>query len=337
MRIHWTLILAAAMCLAVAAPAIADVFNMPGGLTSLEFVTVGNAGNADDAHGDGFGGVGYIYQIGKFEVTNGQYAQFLNAVAATDTHGLYNTNMASGSADTGGIARSGGPGSFTYSARPGRENHPVNYVSFWDGCRFANWLHNGQPTGSQAIATTESGAYHLNGITSPEGMGIARSPGASVFLPSEDEWYKSAYYAPSLNGGLGGYFDYPTGTNATPSNALINPDPGNNANFDGESITTRVGEFENSESPYDTFDQGGNVAEWSEIVPDIFGASCTRGGSFTSSGTPTAQNLLASAWTHTSQPTERYDIGFRVAAVPEPCSLGLLSLGGLVVLRRKKQ
>ena len=48
----------------------------------IETVTVGNPGNADDTHGDGYGGVDYVYNIGKFEVTAGQYAEFLNAVAA---------------------------------------------------------------------------------------------------------------------------------------------------------------------------------------------------------------------------------------------------------------
>ena len=37
------------------------------------------------------GSVGYNYNIGKYEVTAGQYTEFLNAVARTDTYGLYNT------------------------------------------------------------------------------------------------------------------------------------------------------------------------------------------------------------------------------------------------------
>ncbi len=61
------------------------------GLTSLEFVTVGNPGNAND--GTGYGGVDYAYDIGKFEVTAGQYTEFLNAVAAADPYGLYGSDM----------------------------------------------------------------------------------------------------------------------------------------------------------------------------------------------------------------------------------------------------
>ena len=58
-------------------------------------VTVGNPGNAADTRYDatGFGSVGYVYQIGKYEVTAGQYTEFLNAVAKADPNGLYNTAM----------------------------------------------------------------------------------------------------------------------------------------------------------------------------------------------------------------------------------------------------
>ena len=64
-------------------------------LVEIDWVTVGDPGNADDTHGAGYGGVDYVYWIGKYEVTNAQYAEFLNAVAATDTYALYNTAMGS--------------------------------------------------------------------------------------------------------------------------------------------------------------------------------------------------------------------------------------------------
>ena len=61
----------------------------------IETVTVRNPINPDDTHGDGYGRVDYVYNIGKSEVTAGQFTAFLNAVAATDTYGLYNTGMLS--------------------------------------------------------------------------------------------------------------------------------------------------------------------------------------------------------------------------------------------------
>ena len=85
----------------------------------------------------------HAYAIGKYEVTAGQYTEFLNAKAKTDTYGLYNTNMWS---DTYGckIQQTGSSGSYAYSVAADYANRPVNYVSFWDAARFTNWLHNGQ-------------------------------------------------------------------------------------------------------------------------------------------------------------------------------------------------
>ncbi|KKK62350.1 hypothetical protein LCGC14_3005210, partial [marine sediment metagenome] len=79
----------------------------------METVPVGDPGNVDDVYG--FGRVDYTYRIGKYEVTAGQYSDFLNAVAATDPHGLYNSNMDS---DSWGwscrITQNNASGSYTY-------------------------------------------------------------------------------------------------------------------------------------------------------------------------------------------------------------------------------
>ena len=155
---------------------------------TIDWVIVGDPGNAPDDTGRGR--VDYVYRIGKYEVTNSQYCEFLNSVAASDTYGLYNPEMASGYGGTGGITRSGTPGSYTYSARAGHANMPVNYVSYYDSLRFVNWLANGQISGSQDSSTTEDGAYTFTGATSASG----RKPGAEVFLTSEDGWQKAAFY-----------------------------------------------------------------------------------------------------------------------------------------------
>ena len=133
----------------------------------METVTVGNPGNASDTRHDtpGYGGVAYTYNIGKYEVTAGQYTEFLNAVAATDTYGLYNTSMWS-VVDGCKVERTGSPGEYTYSVAEDWRDRPVNYVSWGDAARFSNWLHNGQPTGAQSLSTTEDGTYFLDGATS---------------------------------------------------------------------------------------------------------------------------------------------------------------------------
>jgi formylglycine-generating enzyme len=322
---------------------------------SIEFVTVGNPGNAGELSGEGAGGYGPdaivgsvddVYRIAKYEVTAGQYTAFLNAVAKTDTYELYNTDMWSYSDVGCKIQRSGSSGSYTYSVTADRANRPVNYVSWGDAARFMNWLHNDQPIGAQGPGTTETGAYTLNGATSDEAlMAITRSADAKYWIPTENEWYKAAYYDPNKSGGPD-YWDYPTGSDNEPSNQLTSPDPGNNANFSvyGGSPEytigspywmTEVGAFTNSDSPYGTFDQGGNVFEWNETaVTDS--SRVLRGGSWVSE----SDFLLASYRIDYVYPTlENYNIGFRVATVPEPGSLTLMLCGALVGLffwRRRK-
>ena len=99
----------------------------------IRTVPIGSAGNAADT--TGYGAVAYDYNIGTTEVTNWQYCAFLNAVARTDTNGLYNLAMGG---SLGGIARAGAPGSYTYTTISGRASHPVHSVSFWNATRFAN-------------------------------------------------------------------------------------------------------------------------------------------------------------------------------------------------------
>ena len=200
---------------------------------TYDLVPVGNAGNANDpATGNLYGGVAYDYQIGKYDVTIGQYTAFLNAVAATDTYSLYNANMGTDQ-NIRGISRTGSPGSYSYSVigpdgvvnGQSGANRPITYVSWWDSARFANWVANGQPTGAQTSKTTENGAYNVNGATS--GIAPARNvtnpnTGATptYVIPTENEWYKAAYYSPVLNSGSGGYYTYATQSNATPGNVI---------------------------------------------------------------------------------------------------------------------
>ncbi len=277
----------------------------------MEWVTVANPGNAADTRYQepGYGYVGYVYNIGKYEVTNAQYCEFLNAVAASDPNGLYNLSMGSG---YGGITRSSTSGSHTYSTIPGRGNMPANYVSWYDTLRFANWMHNGQPIGAQDTSTTEDGAYEMS-----LGSSVVRKPGAQVFLPNEDEWYKAAYF----DGENGRYYDYTTGTNAAPTYEFpAGTDMTNgSANFDmvvGD--FTEVGAYnaKPSDSAYGTFDQGGNA--WERNETDIYGDGSfrsLRGGSF---GNATANDLHAQYRYIYDPADERNIMGFRVAAIPEP-------------------
>ncbi len=333
---------------------------------TIETVPVGNAGNVADtaAHSGnaaGQGAVDYSYNIGKYEVTVGQYTEFLNAKATlTDPYALYNTKMADITTylvmgcniQRSGNGTVGNPYSYTVGNGNPTDivnwaNRPVNYVSWYDTLRFANWLTNGQGGGD-----TEAGSYRITGggansgtVTLPtaaERKTLAAGTTLKWFLTSEDEWYKAAYYK---GGGLtAGYYLYPTSSDTAPGTDLADPSPGDNANYytysyllDSPYYRTEVGTFQNSASPSGTFDQGGNVYEWNEAVisESLRGM---RGGWF-----GREVDLLRSSDRHSASATnEDYgSIGFRVSAVavPEPASalVVLVGLIGLTAQRRRRR
>jgi formylglycine-generating enzyme required for sulfatase activity len=323
----------------------ADVFHMGPGLTSLEFVTVGNPGNAADTRYDsnGFGSVPYKYRMGTYDVTSGQYTEFLNAVAKADPFYLYDNGPMSEDPNAC-IARSGAPGSYSYAVIDS-PNKPVVWVGSLEAARFANWLQNGQPAGAEGPGTTETGAYTLNGISLDDMANpIMRNSGAKYFIPSEDEWYKAAYYDPAASQ----YWDYATGTNIAPVAAKPGNTP-NSANFsdvtyDGSKPITQndltdVGTYTASPSRYGTYDQNGDVFQWNETFfsDPLNILRCARGGSV---GVPSS-SLHASFRLHEAENDSASILGFRIAAaVPEPSALvlGILAgvgLSALLVRRRR--
>jgi uncharacterized protein YjbI with pentapeptide repeats/formylglycine-generating enzyme required for sulfatase activity len=308
---------------------------------TIETVPVGNPGNAPDTRYNDIsvGSVGYVYQISKYEVTAGQYTEFLNAVGKDDPNGLYNEAMGDPVYWGANIQRTGSSPNYGYSVAADWAHRPVNHVSFWDGARFANWLHNGQPTGPQGPGTTEGGAYHDVGNQTLFG----RNAGARFFIPTEDEWYKAAYHDQSA-GLAANYYDYPTGTNAVPGNDINETtNPGNNANYytGGYAIgspyyRTVAGEFQLSGSPYGTFDQGGNVIEWNETAVTSRSRGL-RGGSFLDDSLFGEATLHASFRYFLFDPASADDsVGFRVASIPEPSSLLLVSIGFAAILTMRR-
>ncbi len=294
----------------------------------IDWVIVGDPGNAADD--TGFGAVATAYRIGEFEVTNAQYVEFLNAKAASDPLELW--------PDAGGgiqnIGRIGSPGSYTYlTSQPSRA---VHHVDFYDALRFANWLHNGRGNGD-----TETGAYTLLGGTPlPSNFSsLTRNPGAEFFVPSEDEWYKAAYYDALSES----YFDYPAGSDTQIVCAAAGPTPNTAACGGGLPVNPSVvGSYTGSASPYGTFDQGGNVAEWTEgTIPSTI-LRVLRGGSKASD----PSSLGASSRVPTTSTRDDSVPGFRVASrlpdVPSMHPIGLylalpilLAVAALMAPRRR--
>ncbi|WP_013323382.1 formylglycine-generating enzyme family protein [Gloeothece verrucosa] len=245
----------------------------------MEFVLISDPGNQRDSKFK-FGYVPYLYEIGKYEVTNQDYAQFLNAVAQSDDpYSLYHPNMATGL--FGGIDRSFEAGKYTYLAKKGWEKKPVVYISWYDLARLANWYHYGKPcTGRSELGTTEGtqnqGAYdtgffpkHAQDFVDYGKLPFGRNKKALYWIPNEEEWYKAAYYDPTIKDKRQ-YWDYPVKTNKLPNNS---EPPGDqfSINFFRETFAigkpdflTDVDAYPLACSYYGVYDLGGNVWEWLE-------------------------------------------------------------------------
>lgn len=256
-------------------------------------VKVEDVGNDNDDT-ELLGAVAYPFQMGVQEVTNEDYAKFLNDVAYLgDVFNLYDDRMS--------IVRTEMPDrSFKYEPSSNAARKPVVYVDLWCAMRYCNWLHNG----GFKDADTESGAYRLLGNVGPRVENVKRNTGALYFLPTKDEWFKSAFYAPSTRA----YSRYATRSDM--------PNPGE-INFNSSSAKN-VDELI-SPSFYGTYAQSGNVAEWTETItaegasdstPPVPSRRMIRGGSFASSG----QDVSASSSREEFSSFRSPQVGFRVAA-----------------------
>jgi len=324
---------------------------IPAHAVSIDCVMVGDPGNAADV--TGYGAVSSVYKIAKYEVTIQQYTDFLNAVAASDPYSLYNSNMGT-DLNIAGIWREGSSGSYTYRVITDGINtgdRPVAYVSWFDAARFTNWMQNGQLTGTAGAASTETGAYTLNGATS--GAGPAKNAEATWWIPSENEWYKAAYY--KGGGTNAGYWVFPTQSDAFPGNTIGGATNQANYYFGKYSVTqdtvivpstmlnylTSAGAFSNSSSAYGTFDQGGNVFEWNDHGSGSIPARGLRGGSWYYNPNH-AHTFMESSYRTSNLPVdyETSYLGFRVASVPEPSTYCMALAGlacGYVVVRRRRR
>jgi formylglycine-generating enzyme len=328
---------------------------------SIQWVTVGDPGNAPDTTGAGYGAVATSYRIMRYEFTNQQYTNFLNAVdpQGTNPDSIYSGSM--GSNPRGGITNTGSTDGNRYAVKTDMGNKPVNYVSWFDAARVSNWLQAGggaYVTSVSGSAAINSGAYTLNGATSGNAPWV--NSDATFYVPAIDQWYKAAYYK---GGGTdAGYWTYatqyddpPTAVNATiggsgTSGGVIPVTSGNYANYDyaadwnsQDGNVTTVG-TNGGPSAYGTFDMSGNVTEWNDPNGTTDPSRWVRGGRWN-------YNVISLHPTdgYPDNPSNEGDaIGFRLASpvsdpsdVPEinPNSIGsvlALVLGSLGLLERRR-
>ena len=340
MRLFFTRV---ALALVVAATAYAQsqagtiTFGSGGNTFNMEFVTIGNPGNAADTDANAqplnAGAVGYSYDIGKFEVSEDMIEKY-NANFGT-------ANSLAITKDTRGTAK------------------PATSVSWNEAARFVNWLNTS--TGNQAAykfttnGVNDNIALWTSGDAGYDVNNKYRNSLAKYVLPSYNEWYKAAYYDPNKSGvGIGGYWDYATGSDSAPTAVASGTGTGANGNNEavydfqsGPADVTQAGGL----SPYGVMGLGGNASEWEESSGDLANSSGPsnrgiRGGNWTDYGSSDLSS--SSRYSGNGPSLEFFLIGFRVAslsssappAVPEPSMMvigTLFGLGGLMAKRRMKK
>jgi len=312
---------------------------------AIQWVTVGDPGNTADTAPAGRGAVSTSFQIMKYEFTNQLYAEFLNSVDAngTNPNSVYNASM--GSEARGGISFTSGAASGSkYAAKTNMGDKPVNYVSWFDAARVSNWYQNGATSSS----STETGAYTLNNATT--GNAPAVNPGATFYIPTEDQWYKAAYY--QGGGTNAGYWNYATQSDTAPTAVTAGEtgigsagSTGNFANFNSiadwnsqDGNVTTVG-TNGGPSAYGAFDMSGNVFELNDLTGAAGSRRGLRGGSWDGNS-----NLLSSSFGIPWVPSdEGGNVGFRLASpvvVPEPSTYAMALAGlacvGWQMFRRRR-
>lgn len=304
-------------------PAAVVSFGSGSNRFDVEFVRIGNPGNAADTNGapNPTGSVGYTYDIGKFEVSEDMIAK-------------YNANF--------GIAND-----LVITTTDVGANKPARAISWNEAARFVNWLNTS--TGNYAAYKfTTSGVNDNVALWSAsdpldyDPSNPYRSKRAKFILPNHNEWHKAAYYDPKSST----YYAYANGSNTAPiaiaggtsANTAVYGQPFEQAPAD----VTQAGGL----SPYGVMGLNGNAWEWEESSFDLSNVSgsahrAIRGGNWHIG----SNFMLSSARYGDAGPDfeANGDIGFRVASVstvPEPSVMViwmLLGVGGFVARRRMRK
>jgi formylglycine-generating enzyme required for sulfatase activity len=298
-----------ALVLSLWSNSYADSFGNGANSFEIEFVTIGSPGNASDATGDPnpVGSVSYAYRIGKYEISE----DMINKANALGGLGIAHDNR--------------GP------------NKPATSVSWFEAAIFVNWL-NTSTGGTPAYKFDGSGNFQLwtLGDAGYNPNNLYRNSLARYFLPSVNEWYKSAYYDP--NSGV--YFDYPTGSDTEPT--AVAGGLGTDTAVYGQSVATGPADITlgGGLSPFGTMAQGGNVWEWEETDSDLVNDLMSElpgnhRGSRGACWFCFSDSMLSSFRSRQIPSVDDPNIGFRVVSVPEPNTLACVGLlfAGLFVRR----
>jgi formylglycine-generating enzyme required for sulfatase activity len=286
----------------------ADTFGTSGNEFTIDFVNIGNTGNAADT--TSYGAVPYEYRASIYEISQ-------DAITKATASGMANVTA----------------GAWT-------GNQPAANISWYEAAAFVNFLNTNSGKAAAYDLTFSSGSWSM-ALWSGEqawtagGTNLYRNKNAFYFLPSENEWYKAAYYNPAGSN----YFLYPTASSSAPAAVACGTSAGT-AVYNRAASVPAIVDSAGGLSPYGTMGQGGNVREWNESAFDGSNntsseARTIRGGVWLS----TEEFLRSSTRLDGSVSGGVNSLGFRVASVPEPSTYALLAMtaaGALWMTRRRR-
>jgi formylglycine-generating enzyme len=311
MRItHCVAFLFAAFSLAIQTSVQADTF---GGRTTneftVDFVSISQTNNAADT--TGYGAVPYNYRVGTYEISQLQ------------------------------ITKAAQIGMAHVSAGAWTNNQPAANISWYEAAAFVNFLNtNSGKTAAYNLTFTTNWSmapWSSEQAWTAGGTNLYRNKDAYYFLPSENEWYKAAYY----NAAGTNYFLYPTAGNTAPVPVASGTNVGA-AVYDqpyeqGPADVNSAGGL----SLYGTMGQGGNAMEWMETAADGTNNSPTEVRTIRGGDWATPELFLVSSGDLARGQSDPYlesnGMGFRVASIPEPSTYALLLLGAGAVYAWKRR
>ena len=305
------IVLSAVSILSFHSSAQADTFGSGANAFTLNFVQISQTNNATDpTTTNKYGAVPYEYRASVNEISQ-------NDITKATAGGLSNV--------TAGVYLG---------------DKPAANISWYEAAAFVNWLNTSSGK-TAAYSLTFSNTQWSMALQSSSnawtagGTNLYRNKDAYYFLPSENEWYKAAYY----NRTGTNYFLYPmTSTNVpTPvaSGTNANTAVYNQTGLQGPAAVNLAGGL----STYGTMGQAANMWEWMETAAD--GTNTTsdenrnlRGGTFAL----TADPMRSVEFRSFGPASDNVTFGFRVASVPEPSTYALLLLGaGAMYLWKRRR
>ena len=290
---------------------------------NMEFVTIGNPGNAADTTGNPnpAGSVGYTYSVGKYEVSEQMISKYNSEFGNANSLVITHLNQ--------------GP------------NKPATSITWNEAARFINWLN----TSTGGFAAYKFGSLGVNDAPilwtdsdklDYDSSNPYRSKRTQFVLPSYNEWYKAAYFNPSNST----YYDFQNGSNTAPvavaSGTMDNTAVYGQTQIQGAADVDKAGGL----SPYGVMGLGGNVWEWEESSFDLQNDSGTKDRAL-SGGYWYGDSSLLTSTTRVNGGGPFFSdgrIGFRVAMVtpsgaevPEPSTMAIFGLGALGMAYRARR